>query len=48
MSFSFDESIFDVYSAVMVSGIAAGFVLGFIAWAIGYAVYAIIKFIKVS
>lgn len=45
---TFDKDIFKIYSDVMVSGIAAGFMMGFIAWAIGYAVYGIIKFIKQS
>lgn len=45
---TFEKDIFKIYSDVMVSGIAAGFMMGFIAWAIGYAVYGIIKFIKQS
>lgn len=45
---TFEKDIFHIYSDVMVSGIAAGFMMGFIAWAIGYAVYGIIKFIKQS
>ncbi len=45
---TFDSDLFRVYSGVIISGISAGFTLGFIAWAIGYAVYAIIKFIRQS
>ena len=48
MNMTFDKEVYRIFSEVMVSGIAAGFMTGFIAWAIGYAVYGIIKFIKQS
>lgn len=42
----FDEFTFGTYLDVIISGIAAGFTIGFIAWAIGFAFYGIIKIIK--
>lgn len=42
----FDEFTFGTYLDVIVSGIAAGFTIGFIAWGIGFAFYGIIKFFK--
>jgi hypothetical protein len=45
----FDSEIFDsVYMQVVVSGIAAGFSLGFIAWGLGFAIYGIIKLFKMA
>lgn len=41
-----DNYIFGTYLDVIVSGIAAGFTIGFIAWGIGFAVYGIIKLFK--
>lgn len=45
---SFDNELFTNYLYVMTSGIAAGFSIGFIAWAIGFGIYGIIKWIKLS
>lgn len=42
----FSSDIFNVYMNVSITGIAAGFALGFISWAIGFGVYGIIKFFK--
>ena len=44
----FDNEIFSTYLEVIIAGISAGFTLGFISWAIGFAIYGIIKFIKMS
>lgn len=44
----FNSEFFDIYSDVMITGIAAGFSLGFISWAIGFGIYGIIKFFKLS
>jgi hypothetical protein len=45
---NFDSNIFGKYLDVIVAGISAGFVLGFISWGIGYAIYSIIKFFKMA
>ena len=45
---NFDSNIFGKYLDVIVVGISAGFVLGFMAWAIGFAIYGIIKFFKMA
>lgn len=44
----FNSDIFKVYMDVSVTGISAGFTLGFIAWAIGFGIYGIIKWTKLS
>lgn len=45
---NFDSDMFGTYLTVIVAGISAGFVLGFISWGIGYAIYSIIKFFKMA
>lgn len=40
---SFSSENFDIYMNFMISGIAAGFMIGFMSWAIGYAIYGIKK-----
>ena len=45
---SFDSDLFATYLYVIIAGISAGFALGFISWGIGYAIYGIIRFIKMS
>ena len=42
----FNSDIFSVYLNVSITGIAAGFTLGFISWAIGFVIYGILKFFK--
>lgn len=37
---------FNAYITCFSIGIAAGFVLGFISWGLGFAIYSIIKVIK--
>lgn len=43
---NFDNDMFSTYLTVIAAGISAGFVLGFISWGIGYAIYSIIKFLR--
>lgn len=38
--------IFNAYITCFSIGIAAGFVLGFISWGLGFAIYGIIKVFK--
>ena len=45
---NFDNDMFSTYLTVIAAGISAGFVLGFISWGIGYAIYSIIKFFKMA
>lgn len=45
---NFDNDMFSTYLTVISAGISAGFVLGFISWGIGYAIYSIIKFFKMA
>lgn len=42
----FNSDIFNIFMNVSITGIATGFSLGFISWAIGFAIYGIIKFFK--
>lgn len=44
----FNDEMFKYYLFVITSGMAAGFSIGFIAWAIGFGIYGIIKWIKLS
>lgn len=44
----FNSEVFNLYMDVTVTGIAAGFTLGFISWAVGFAIYGIIKLIKLA
>lgn len=44
--FDFSNEMFNMYIEVAVTGISAGFTLGFISWAIGFAIYGIIRFFK--
>lgn len=44
----FCNDMFSTYLTVIATGISAGFVLGFISWGIGYAIYSIIKFFKMA
>ena len=45
---NFDDVTFNTFMEVGISGIATGFTLGFIAWGIGFAIYSIIKWFKMS
>ncbi len=45
---TFDTELYRVLAGVMTAGILAGFTAGFISWAMGYAVYSIIKFFRQS
>lgn len=38
--------VYTLYSTCLVSGVALGFSLGFISWAIGFAIYGIIRWFK--
>jgi len=44
----FTSDLFGSYISALLAGMASGFTLGFIAWAIGYAIYAFIKFFKMA
>lgn len=44
----FNSDIFNLYMNVSITGIAAGFTLGFISWGIGFAVYGITKLFKLA
>nr|DAG11510.1 MAG TPA: hypothetical protein [Inoviridae sp.] len=44
----FSNDLFGSYVSSLLFGIALGFTLGFIAWAIGYAIFAFIKFFKMA
>ena len=44
----FTSDLFGSYISTLLVGMASGFTLGFIAWAIGYAIYAFIKFFKMA
>lgn len=45
---NFDSDMFGMYLSVIAAGMSAGFVLGFISWGIGFAIYSIIKFFKMA
>lgn len=45
---NYNNELFSSYLDVICAGIAAGFMLGFIAWAIGFGIYGITKWIKMS
>lgn len=38
----------DNYMTIITYGIAAGFSIGFISWAIGFVIYSMIKFFKLG
>lgn len=38
----------DLFVEVLITGIACGFIVGFISWAIGFAIYSIIKLFKMA
>ena len=44
----FSNYLFGCYVGSLLVGIALGFTLGFIAWAIGYVVFALTKFFKMA
>lgn len=44
----FTDYLFGNYIGTLLVGMALGFMLGYIAWAIGYAIYAFIKFFKMA
>ncbi len=44
----FTDYLFGNYIGTLLVGMALGFTLGYIAWAIGYAIYAFIKFFKMA
>lgn len=44
----FTGDLFGSYISTLLFGMALGFTLGFIAWAIGYAIFAFIKFFKMA
>lgn len=43
-----NTEVFNLYTTVIVSGISAGFALGFIAWGIGFGINGIIKLFKMA
>lgn len=45
---NFDNEVFNNFIEVGISGIATGFTLGFMSWGIGFAIYSIIKWFKMS
>lgn len=44
----FTDELFGNYIGTLLVGTALGFTLGYIAWAIGYVIYAFIKFFKMA
>lgn len=44
----YTSELFGNYISTLLFGMALGFTLGFIAWAIGYAIYAFIKFFRMA
>ena len=44
----FSNYLFGSYEGSLLVGIALGFTLGFIAWAIGYVIFALTKFFKMA
>lgn len=44
----FTDFLFGNYIGTLLVGMALGFTLGYIAWAIGYAIYAFIKFFRMA
>ena len=44
----FSDYLFGSYVGSLLVGIALGFTLGFIAWAIGYVIFALTKFFKMA
>lgn len=44
----FTDYLFGNYIGTLLVGMALGFTLGYIAWAIGYAIYAFIKFFRMA
>jgi len=44
----FTDVLFGNYIGTLLVGMVLGFTLGYIAWAIGYAIYAFIKFFKMA
>lgn len=48
MTYIFDSELFSTCIMIFISGTAIGFTVGFISWAIGYAIYGIIKWFKMA
>ena len=44
----FLNDMFNTYLDVGITGISTGFVIGFISWGIGFAIYSISKWFKMS
>lgn len=44
----FTGDLFGSYISALLVGMASGFTLGFIAWAIGYVIFALTKFFKMA
>lgn len=42
----FDLDLFDMYLELFVTGVSSGFVIGFISWGLGFAIYSIIKWVR--
>lgn len=45
---NFNSDIFGICMDVAIMGIGLGFTIGFISWAIGYAIYSVIKWIRLA
>lgn len=45
---NFDNTLFNAYVYIIGTGIGIGFGVGFIAWAIGFGIYGIIKWFKMA
>lgn len=44
----FDSEVFDIFLSVIISGTFAGFTIGFMSWALGFAIYELIHFFKMA
>lgn len=43
-----DSTLFAAFLEVVRAGLSAGFTIGFISWAVGFAIYGIIRFFKMA
>lgn len=43
-----DSTLFASFLEVAGAGLSAGFTIGFISWAVGFAIYGIIRFFKMA
>lgn len=44
----FNSDIFDNFLNVGIAGMGTGFVIGFISWGVSFAIYSIIKWLKMA